>query len=156
MKTFVDSIDRKIWDVMTKNSFIPMLETNTVFSKIEKDHLDCVAKNIISSALDSNEFVKVSECISAKDMWDTLERIHKDSRNAWLDNDEFSSRSSSAASKINICLMPKEDSASNIVSIFSSTKGDSYYQLLVGFKETHEEAQRLTLSNNRLKSKTTG
>jgi len=129
MKTFVDSIDRKIWDVMTKNSFIPMLETNTVFSKIEKDHLDCVAKNIISSALDSNEFVKVSECISAKDMWDTLERIHKDSRNAWLDNDEFSSRSSSAASKINICLMAKEDSASNSVSTSSSTKCDSYYQI---------------------------
>jgi len=133
-----------------------LLETNIVFSESEKDHLECVAKNIIVSALDYNEFLRVSKCVSTKDMWDCLERIHKDSRNAWLDSDKFSSGSSSAASKINICLMPKEDSASNIVSIFSSTKGDSYYQLLVGFKETHEEAQRLTLSNNRLKSKTTG
>ena len=49
--------------------------------------------------------------------------------------------------------MEKEDSASNNVSTSSSTKCDSYYQLLEAFKETHEEAHRLTLSNNRLKSK---
>jgi len=58
---------------MKNNSFIPMLETNTIFSKIEKDHLGSVAKNIIVSALNSNEFLKVLECISAKDMWDTFE-----------------------------------------------------------------------------------
>jgi len=43
MKFFVDSIDRKIWDVITNCSFIPLLETNVVLSKNEKDHLDCVA-----------------------------------------------------------------------------------------------------------------
>jgi len=68
MKFFVDSIDRKIWNVITNSSFIPLLETNIVFSKSEKDHLDCVAKNIIVYALDSNEFLRVSECVSAKDM----------------------------------------------------------------------------------------
>jgi len=86
-------------------------------------------------------------------MWDTLERIHKDSINVWLESDKFSSGSCSAASKINTCLMAKEDSASNSVSTSSSTKCDSYYQLLEAFKETHEEAHRLTLSNNHLKSK---
>jgi len=86
-------------------------------------------------------------------MWDTLERIRKDSRNAWLDSDKVFSRSSFAASKINMCLMVKEDFASNSVSTSSFTKCDSYYQLLEAFKETHEEAHRLTLSNNRLKSK---
>jgi len=34
-----------------------LLETNTVFSESEKDHLNCVAKNIIVSSLDSNEFL---------------------------------------------------------------------------------------------------
>jgi len=33
----------------------------------------------------------------------------------------------------------------------SSFKGDNYYQLLVAFKETHEE-DRLALLNNRLKA----
>jgi len=33
----------------------------------------------------------------------------------------------------------------------SSIKGNKYYQLLEAFNETHEEANRLALSNNRLK-----
>jgi len=37
-------------------------------NKIEKDHLDCVAKNIIVFALDSNELLRVSKCVSTKDM----------------------------------------------------------------------------------------
>jgi len=83
-------------------------------------------------------------------MWDTLERIHKDSRNACLDSDKFPSGSSSASSKINICLMEKEDFASKSVSTSSSTKCDSYYQLLEAFKVTYEETHRLTLSNNQV------
>jgi len=126
MTIFVDFIDRKIWDVIP----ITLLEINNVFSKSEKDHLDCVSKNIIVSAIDSNEFLRVLKCVSAKDMWGTLKRIHKDSRNAWLDSDKFSSGSSTTASKINVCLMAKEDSALNNVSTSSSSKCDSYYQLL--------------------------
>jgi len=49
--------------------------------------------------------------------------------------------------------MAKEDSTLNSVSTPSSTKCDSYYKLLEAFKETREEAHRLTLSNNWLKSK---
>jgi len=79
---FVDSIDRKIWDVITNNALIHLAETNVVLPKNEKDHLDYVAKNIIVYALDSNELLKFLECVSAKEMWDTIERIHKDSRNA--------------------------------------------------------------------------
>jgi len=45
-----------------------LLETNIFFFESEKDHLDCIAKNIIVSALDSNEFLRVLECVSAKDM----------------------------------------------------------------------------------------
>ena len=34
----------------------------------ETEHLNCIAMNIIVSALDSNELLKVSECSSAKEM----------------------------------------------------------------------------------------
>jgi len=79
--------------------------------------------------------------------------FHKDSRNGWLDSDESSAGSSYADSKMDVFLMAREESASNNVSISTSTKCDCYYQLLEAFKETHEEANKLTLSNNRLKSK---
>jgi len=54
---------------------------------------------------------------------------------------------------MDVCLMEREEFASNNVSISSSTKCDSYYELLEAFKETHEDANKLTLSNNWLKSK---
>ena len=66
---------------------------------------------------------------------------------AWDDN-EVSSSSSSIDAKLNMCL---KASTSSIVSSNSSTKGDSYYQLLEAFKEIHEEANKLALTNNRLK-----
>ena len=38
---------------------------------------DCIAKNIITSALNMDEFFKVSQCTSAKEMWDMLEVTHE-------------------------------------------------------------------------------
>jgi len=38
---------------------------------------DCVAKNIITSALNLDEFFRVSQCSSAKEMWDILEVTHE-------------------------------------------------------------------------------
>ena len=122
MKFFVDSLDRKIRDVITNNAFIHLLENNAALSENERNHLDCVAKSIIVSALDSDELLKVSQCISAKEIWDTLEKIHKDSRSALLDSDEFSAGPSSADSKMDVCLMAREEFASNHISTFSSIK----------------------------------
>jgi len=48
--------------------------------------------------------------------------------------------------------MEKEESGSNQVSTSSSNKCESYFQLRDALQETHEEAKRLTLPNNRLKS----
>ena len=48
--------------------------------------------------------------------------------------------------------MEKEESGSNHVSTSSSNKCESYFQLLDAFQKTHDEAKRVTLSNNRLKS----
>ena len=41
--------------------------------KAKKAQYDCIAKNIITSTLSSDEFFRVSQCESAKEMWDTLE-----------------------------------------------------------------------------------
>ena len=42
-------------------------------------------------------------------------------------------------------------SVSSSMSSSSSIKGNNYYQLLEAFNETHEEANQLVLSYNRLK-----
>jgi len=47
--------------------------------------------------------------------------------------------------------MAKDESESSSVSSSTSINFENYSQLLDAFKETHEEANRLTLLNNRLK-----
>jgi len=172
--------------------------------------------------VNSNEFFRISQCESAKEMWDTLEVIHEgtneneekvlnmlfkklrkflkkrinkrdsskryDNKNstkvktnnyAYLEygeqgytkakrlnkeekkgksrktcNNESSSTSSSEVGKANLCLMDKKeyDSRSeSSVSSCASLNAENYSQLLQAFKETHEEANRLALLNNRLK-----
>jgi len=69
-------------------------------------------------------------------------------------NDNSSSISSSEVEKANLCLMAKkEDDSSSESSVSSSTSlnAENYSHLLQDFKETHEEANRLALLNNRLK-----
>ena len=73
-----ESLDRGIWDAIENGPFIPMFEKDNVFFKkpwspwTESESIiakfDCIAKNIITSALNSNEFFKVSKCGSAKEM----------------------------------------------------------------------------------------
>jgi len=67
---------------------------------------------------------------------------------------EMNFSSSSEDEKANICLMADgDDDSSNSSSVSSnaSLSAENYSQLLQAFKETHEEANRLALSNNRLK-----
>jgi len=42
---------------------------------------DCTTKNILTSSLYMNEFFRVSQCKSAKDMWDVLEVTHEGTNN---------------------------------------------------------------------------
>jgi len=164
MKFFVESIDRKNWDTITNGPFIHLCEKDKVFSEklwsqftkseSKKVQLDCIAKNFIIPAIDSNEFFRVSKCVSAKDMWNTLESTHEGSSGiVWQHNDMSSFGSSSEVTKTNLCLMAKEESTSSSVSTNSSINDENYYKLLEAFKETHEEAYRLTLLSNHLKSK---
>ena len=59
MKIFIESIDSGIW----------------------KMQYDCVEKNIITSTLNLDEFFRVSQCNSTKEMWDILEVTHEGTTN---------------------------------------------------------------------------
>jgi len=71
MKISVESLDKGIWDAIENDLFIPKLEKDGV--SIEKPwsqwtgaenkraKFDCIAKNIITSALNSDEFFRVSQ-----------------------------------------------------------------------------------------------
>jgi len=66
MEIFVESLDREIWDAIENGPFIPMFEKDDVLfekpwsqwteSESKRAQYDCIAKNIITSALNSNEF----------------------------------------------------------------------------------------------------
>ena len=148
MKFFVESIDRKIWNVITNSYRMPTSENVSS----EREHLDCVAMNIIVSALDPNELLKVSKCNSAKEMWNTLEEYHKNPMSVLMDKEESNAESFSSKSRKEVCLIIKEESGSNQVSASSSNNSENYFQLLNVFQKTHEKAKRLAFLNNRLKS----
>jgi len=95
MKFFVESMDRKIWNAITNNYLMPISENDSS----ETEHIDCVAMNIIVSALDSNEWPKVSEYRYAKEMWNTLEEYHKNPRSALMEKEESFAESFSSESK---------------------------------------------------------
>ena len=106
-------------------------------------------KNIITSTLNSNEFFRVSKFGSAKEMRDTLEVTHeiKTTRR----RSQARRKRKKNKKEVNLCLMAKEeDDASSVISC-TSLNAQNYSQLLQDFKETHEEANRLALLNNRLK-----
>jgi len=58
--------------------------------------------------------------------------------------------------EVNLCLMAKEEDDASSVSFCPSLNAENYSQLLQVFKETHEEANRLAILNNRLKGLKTG
>ncbi|XP_068476823.1 uncharacterized protein [Phaseolus vulgaris] len=87
MKFFVQSTDKGIWDVIENGHFIRNTKKNDVCgekpwsewteSDSKKAKFDWIAKNIITSALSSDEFFRVSQCKYAKKMWDILKVTHE-------------------------------------------------------------------------------
>ena len=87
MRIFIESIDRGVWDAIVNGPYVPKkLVDNEYVGKpwcdwtgdeIRKAQYDSIAKNILTSSLNLDEFFKVSRCSSAKDMWDILEVTHK-------------------------------------------------------------------------------
>jgi len=87
MKIFVESLDKGIWDAIENGPSVPKFEkdgsniekpwSQWTDSESKKAKFDCIDKNIITYTLNSNEFFRVSQCKSAKEMWDTLEVTHE-------------------------------------------------------------------------------
>jgi len=143
--------------------FIPKLKKNGSFIKkpwsqwtneeCKMAKLDCTAQNIIASALDSNEFFRISECKSAQEMWDTIKATHGNIN----ESKEVKTRSQARRKRrqnrksLNLCFMAKKEDDSSNVSSSNSSNVENYSQLLQAFQETQEEANRLALLNNRLK-----
>ena len=71
------------------------------------------------------------------------------SKRAYIVWDENEVSSSSEEEKANICLIAEGDDES--CSSCASLNVENYSELLEAFQETHDEANRLVLSNNRLK-----
>jgi len=77
-KIFVKSLDKGLWDAIENGPFIPKLEKDGVsiekpwsqWTDVENKRakFDCIAKNIITSALNSDEFFRVSQSESSKEM----------------------------------------------------------------------------------------
>jgi len=150
MKFFVESIDKGIWDAIENGHFIPKIQKSGSFIKkllsqwtneeSAKAKFDCIAKNIITSALDSKEFFRISECEFAKEMWDTLKATHSTEIKKAKTKSQARRKMRQNQEGLNQCFMAKkEDDASN-VSSSTSSNAENYNRLLQAFQETHEEA----------------
>ncbi|GAV70627.1 UBN2 domain-containing protein [Cephalotus follicularis] len=84
MTIFIQSLDYNLWDLIVDGLNLPTvtLENGDVVPKprnIYDDNdrrrvqIDANAKHIIICAINSNDFNRISSCISAKEMWDRLE-----------------------------------------------------------------------------------
>jgi len=121
MKIFVESLDRGIGDAIENGPFIPMFEKDNVFFKkpwsqwtereSKRAKFDCIAKNIITSSLNSNEFFKVSKCGFAKEMWDALEVTHEGTNEIKRARRRSQARRKRKQNKkeANLCFMTKEE-----------------------------------------------
>ena len=87
MKIFMESLDRGIWDAIINGRYVPKTVIDgTVVDKpwsewsaeeSRRAQFDCITKNVITSALNVDEFFRVLQCSSAKETWDVLEVTHE-------------------------------------------------------------------------------
>jgi len=80
MKVFIESINCGIWNAIMNGPYVPMTLVNGVvvekpFDKLtdvenKKVQYDCIAKNIINFPLYLEEFFRVSQCSSTKEICD--------------------------------------------------------------------------------------
>ena len=133
MKIFIESIDKRIWDSIENGPYIPKLKKDNSFiakplSKWPKDEckmaqLDRSAQNIIASALDTNEFFRISKCKIAKEMWETLKAAHEP-KEATTKSQARRKRRKNKKS-LNLCFMARREDDSRSVNWISSCKYDT-------------------------------
>ncbi|GAV89760.1 zf-CCHC domain-containing protein/UBN2 domain-containing protein, partial [Cephalotus follicularis] len=84
MNIFIQSLYYNLWDLIVDGPNLPTItnENGEIISKPRNKYndddrkivqLNAKAKHVIICAINSNEFNRVSSCVSAKDMWDRLE-----------------------------------------------------------------------------------
>ena len=81
MQIFIEAIDLNIWEAIEIGPYIPTMVVRSTIIEKQSEQWDeeenklvqynLKAKNIITSALGMDEYFRVSNCKSAKDMWDT-------------------------------------------------------------------------------------
>nr|KYP66813.1 hypothetical protein KK1_013124 [Cajanus cajan] len=87
MQIFIEAIDLNIWDAIENGPFIPTIVVGHEIKNLPREQwseddrrkvqYNLKAKNIITSALGIDEYFRISNCKSAKEMWDTLEVTHE-------------------------------------------------------------------------------
>ena len=97
MQIFIEAIDLNIWEAIEIGPYIPTTvervsidgssSSESITIKKPRDRwseedrrrvqYNLKAKNIITSALGMDEYFRVSNCKSAKEMWDTLQVTHE-------------------------------------------------------------------------------
>jgi len=91
MQIFIEAIDLNIWEAIEIGPYIPTMVVRSTIIEKQSEQWDeeenklvqynLKAKNIITSALGMDEYFRVSNCKSAKDMWDTLQVTHEGTTN---------------------------------------------------------------------------
>ena len=87
MQIFIEAIDLDIWESIERGPYIPIVIVNGETIEKPKDRwtnedkrrvqYNLKAKNIITSALGIDEYFRISNCKSAKEMWDILQVTHE-------------------------------------------------------------------------------
>jgi len=87
MQIFIESIDKGIWYAITNGPYTPecLVENKQVDKQwieltdeeMRRAQYDCNAKNITTSSLSMDKFFMVSQCKSAKELWDVLDVTHE-------------------------------------------------------------------------------
>jgi len=70
-------MDRMCLNCLFDNVYVDKPWCDWTSKESKKAQYDTVAKNIITSSLNLDEFFRVSQCTSAKEMWDILEVTHE-------------------------------------------------------------------------------
>ncbi|GAV77203.1 UBN2 domain-containing protein, partial [Cephalotus follicularis] len=84
MTIFIQSLDYNLWDLIVDGPNLPTitLENGDVVSKPrnlyddndrKRVQINAKAKHIMICSINSNDFNRISSCVSAKEMWDRLE-----------------------------------------------------------------------------------
>ena len=124
MLIFLEASGLDILDAVENGPFIPSIAgiDGKIIEKPRKDWSEddkkkvcynAKAKNIITSALSADEFFRVSNCKTAKEMWDTLQEMHEGT------TDVKRARTNTLMHEYELFSMKKDESISDMQTRFT-------------------------------------